>query len=64
MFQKGNFSKLMSLEKAGRSVEKVVFIAYTSVNVSKHFLSVRMSTEGHYAVTVLGESAGFPTVVR
>ena len=38
------------------------FIVYTSVDVSKYFLSVRVSTEGHYAVTVLGDSAGFSTV--
>ena len=38
------------------------FVAYTSVDVPKHFLSVRMSTKGHFGYYFYKGSAGFLTV--
>ena len=40
------------------------FVVYTSVDVSKHFLLVRVSTEGHCAITELEDLAGFSIVGR
>ena len=40
------------------------FVAYTSVDVPKHFLSVRMSTKGHFGYYSYRGSAGFLTVGR
>ena len=51
-WQKGS---LCCLKIAGRSAE-------TSVEVSKHFLSVRMSTKGHFDYYSYRGLAGFLTV--
>ena len=51
-WQKGS---LCCLKGIGKSAE-------TSVEVSKHFLSVRMSTKGHFGYYSYRGSAGFLTV--
>ena len=53
-WQKGS---LYCLKGVGKSTE-------TSVEVSKHFLSVRMSTKGHFGYYSYRGSAGFLTVGR